>query len=100
VKGITGESFVPESLILPQGIPALCDDLGCKRRFWPRCRPSTRAVWQFIRLAVGPPPRDSDPRCTGWGSPARRSGPLCWSCRDPQPLGQGQRGYKQRLRPR
>jgi hypothetical protein len=26
VKGITGESFVPESLILPQGIPALCDD--------------------------------------------------------------------------
>jgi hypothetical protein len=28
VKGITGESFVPESLILPQGIPTLCDDLG------------------------------------------------------------------------
>jgi hypothetical protein len=27
VKGITGESFIPESLILPQGIPALCDDL-------------------------------------------------------------------------
>jgi hypothetical protein len=26
VKGITGESFVPESLILPYGIPALCDD--------------------------------------------------------------------------
>ena len=26
MKGITGESFVPESLILPQGIPALCDD--------------------------------------------------------------------------
>jgi hypothetical protein len=26
VKGITGESFVPESLILPEGIPALCDD--------------------------------------------------------------------------
>jgi hypothetical protein len=26
VKGITGESFIPESLILPQGIPALCDD--------------------------------------------------------------------------
>jgi hypothetical protein len=30
VKGITGESFVPESLILPQGIPALCDDLGLR----------------------------------------------------------------------
>jgi hypothetical protein len=30
VKGITGESFVPESLILPEGIPALCDDAGLR----------------------------------------------------------------------
>jgi hypothetical protein len=30
VKGITGESFVPKSLILPQDIPALCDDLGLR----------------------------------------------------------------------
>jgi hypothetical protein len=30
VKGITGESFVPESLILPQGIPALCDNPGLR----------------------------------------------------------------------
>jgi hypothetical protein len=30
VKGITGESFIPESLILPQDIPALCDDLGLR----------------------------------------------------------------------
>jgi hypothetical protein len=30
VKGITGESFVPESLILPHGIPALGDDLGLR----------------------------------------------------------------------
>jgi hypothetical protein len=30
VKGITGESLVPKSLILPQGIPALCDDLGLR----------------------------------------------------------------------
>jgi hypothetical protein len=30
VKGITGESFVPKSLILPQGIPALCDDPGLR----------------------------------------------------------------------
>jgi hypothetical protein len=30
VKGITGESFVPESLILPEGIPALCDDTGLR----------------------------------------------------------------------
>jgi uncharacterized membrane protein YgcG len=26
VKGITGESFMPKSLILPQNIPSLCDD--------------------------------------------------------------------------
>jgi hypothetical protein len=30
VKGITGESFVLESLILPQGIPALYDDPGLR----------------------------------------------------------------------
>jgi hypothetical protein len=30
VKGITSGSFVPESLILPQGIPMLCDDLGLR----------------------------------------------------------------------
>jgi hypothetical protein len=30
VKGITGESIVPESLILPEGIPALCDDVGLR----------------------------------------------------------------------
>jgi hypothetical protein len=28
--GITGETFVPESLILPQAIPALCDDPGLR----------------------------------------------------------------------
>jgi hypothetical protein len=30
VGGITGETFVPESLILPQNIPALCDDPGLR----------------------------------------------------------------------
>jgi hypothetical protein len=30
VKRITGESFIPESLILPQGNPALCDDPGLR----------------------------------------------------------------------
>ena len=30
MKGITGESFIPESLILPQDIPALCDDPGLR----------------------------------------------------------------------
>jgi hypothetical protein len=30
VKGITSESFVPESLILPQDTPTLCDDPGLR----------------------------------------------------------------------
>jgi hypothetical protein len=30
VGGITGETFVPESLILLQNIPVLCDDLGLR----------------------------------------------------------------------
>lgn len=30
VGGITGETFVPESLILPHNIPALCDDPGLR----------------------------------------------------------------------
>jgi hypothetical protein len=30
VGGIAGETFVPESLILPQNIPALCDDPGLR----------------------------------------------------------------------
>jgi hypothetical protein len=30
VGGITGETFVPKSLILPQDIPALCDDPGLR----------------------------------------------------------------------
>jgi hypothetical protein len=30
VKGITGESIIPKLLILPEGIPALCDDAGSR----------------------------------------------------------------------
>jgi hypothetical protein len=30
VKGITGEAFIPEPLIPPQGIPSLCDDPGLR----------------------------------------------------------------------
>ena len=30
MKGITCESFIPESLILPEGIFALCDDAGLR----------------------------------------------------------------------
>jgi hypothetical protein len=28
---------------------------GCERRCWPRCRPSMRAAWQFVRPAVRTP---------------------------------------------
>jgi hypothetical protein len=28
---------------------------GCERRCWPRCRPSMRAAWWFVRLAIGTP---------------------------------------------
>jgi hypothetical protein len=30
VKGIIGESFIPETLIPPQSIPSLCDDAGLR----------------------------------------------------------------------
>jgi hypothetical protein len=30
VGGTTGETFIPESLILPQNIPTLCDDPGLR----------------------------------------------------------------------
>jgi hypothetical protein len=30
VKGITGEPFVAESLIPPEGVPPLCDDQGLR----------------------------------------------------------------------
>jgi hypothetical protein len=47
VKGITCESFIPESLILPQGIPALCDD---PQTSGPLTPPLTRAPCTRARL--------------------------------------------------
>jgi hypothetical protein len=75
VKGITGESFVPESLILPQGIPALCDDPGFEDGDLghaadlqqERCGGSSDR-------RPGPPPRDPDLRCVGWRPPVCRRG--------------------------
>jgi hypothetical protein len=37
----------------------------CKRRCWPRCQPSMRAAWRFVRLEVGTP-------TAGFGSLVRR----------------------------
>jgi hypothetical protein len=50
VKGITGEAFIPESLIPPQGIPPLCDDSGLRSAVlsWP--------VFPVYRQEVPSPP--------------------------------------------
>jgi hypothetical protein len=37
----------------------------CERRCWPRCRPSMRVAWRFVRPAAGTP-------TAGFGSPVRR----------------------------
>jgi hypothetical protein len=88
VKRITGESFIPESLILPQGIPALCDD------------PELRTAI----LATLPTPCLEAPSMPAWfpvcrrGSQRPRQSFPCL-CHGLPPLGQGQRGCKQLLRP-
>jgi hypothetical protein len=69
MKGITGESFVPESLILPQGIPALCDDLGLRMAILatlPTLDESSVAVRQTCGW---------DPHCKIWISDAPAGGP-------------------------
>jgi hypothetical protein len=75
VKGITGESLVPESLILPQGIPALCDDPGLRTAIL--ATPPTRDESARSGLPdrwMGPPPWDPDLRCVGWRPPTCRRG--------------------------
>jgi hypothetical protein len=101
VKGITGESFVPESLILSQGIHALCDDLGLRMAILATL-PTLDESGVAVRQTGGRDPhrgiRISD--APAGGPQPAGTAPLCRSCRGPQPLGQGQRGCKQRLRPR
>jgi hypothetical protein len=61
VKGITGESFVPESLILPQGILALYNDAGLRTAILatlPTLDESARGGSPDRR--PGPSPRDLD----------------------------------------
>jgi hypothetical protein len=107
VKGITGESFVPESLILPQGIPALCDDAGLRTTILatlPTLDESGVAVRQTgdrdphcgIRISDAPA---GGPQSAGVAPSAPARAFSCLRC-DPPPLGQGQRGCKQHLRPR
>jgi hypothetical protein len=55
VGGITGETFVPESLILPQSIPALCDDPGLRTAILATLPTLDKSAWRFARRAVGTP---------------------------------------------
>jgi hypothetical protein len=97
VKGITGESFIHESLILPQGIPALCDDSGLRTPILATLQPSTREAWWFAIPAVGTPTAGSRslvrrleaPSMSAWLPAPPPWLPACptW----PPPLGQGQR---------
>jgi hypothetical protein len=106
VKGITGESFVPESLILPQGIPALYDDPGSRTAIL-----ATLSTFDESGVAVrqtggrdphhgfgSPMCRLEAPRLPAW-LPAPPPWLLVPPPRPPA-LGQGQRGCWQFLRPR
>jgi hypothetical protein len=53
VGGITAETFVPESLILPQSIPALCDDPGLWTSILATLPTLDKSVWRFFRPVVG-----------------------------------------------
>jgi hypothetical protein len=96
VKGITGESFVPESLILPEGIPALCDDawlrtviLATLPTLDERCvavrqtggRDPHRGIWIFDSSALGPQ--------TAGVAPSAPAGASRASTAAPRPLDKG-----------
>jgi hypothetical protein len=98
VGGITGETFVPDT---PTEHPCAL------RRPRPEDNDLGHAVDPQQQRRDGsldrrpePPPRDPDLRCINWRSPAHRCGSQRQSRRGPQPLGQGQRGYKRCLGPR
>jgi hypothetical protein len=100
VKGITGESFVPESLILPEGIPALYDDAGLRSVNLATLPTLDEAASRFARPVARTPIARSRspmrqleaPRLLAW-PPAPPLG-LLTSPPWPPPFGQGQRGCK------
>jgi hypothetical protein len=106
VKGITGESFVLESLILPEGISALCDDAGLRTAILVML-PTLNESGMAVRQTGGRDPhrgiRISDAPAGGPSLPAWPPVPsleLPTPLPRPPPFGQGQRGCKQLLRPR
>jgi hypothetical protein len=98
VKGITGESFIPESLIPPEGIPSLCDDQGLRAAIFDWL-PTLDESGVAVRQTGGRIPTVGfRSRCTGRGFPTRRCR-LQSSPHGAQPLGQVQGGCEQFFRP-
>jgi hypothetical protein len=88
VGGITEETFVPKSLILPQGIPALCDDPGLRTTILATL-PTLDESGVAVRQTGG-----RDPHRGIWISNTPAGGPQPAGAapmprRGPQPLGQG-----------
>ena len=96
MRGITGEAFIPESLMPPQGISPLCDDLGLRSAVLARlstldesgvavCQTGGRDPHRGIHIpgtpAGGPQPADVAPRVppVGPSSPDKGKGPACSS---------------------
>jgi hypothetical protein len=69
VGGITGETFVPESLILPKSIPALCNDPGLRTAILAML-PTLDESGMAVRQTGG-----WDPHCGIWISDAPAGGP-------------------------
>jgi hypothetical protein len=69
VGGITRETFVPESLILPQNIPTLCNDPGLRTVILAMLSTIDESAWRSARMEVGTPHRGI------WISDAPAGGP-------------------------
>jgi hypothetical protein len=93
VKGITGESFIPESLILPQNIPALYDDPALRTAMLPtlyECDVAVRQIGgrdphQRIRIPSAPA---GGPQLAGM-APSATAGASSDSAAAPRPLDKG-----------
>jgi hypothetical protein len=59
VRGITGEAFIPESLMPPRAFHLSMTTQRCGQRCWLDYRPLMRVVWRSARPAAGTPTRGS-----------------------------------------
>jgi hypothetical protein len=99
VKGITGESFVHESLILPEGVPALCDDAGLRTVILATLSTLDERGIAVRQTGGWDPYRGIRISDVPVGGPQRPHQSFPRPHRGPPPLGQGQRGCKQLLCP-